>query len=52
MNNRIAKKILTQVSSLHLSEKSVIKARKQAAKNRGYFKGKAIYLWPTLFSPR
>lgn len=44
MNNRIAKKILTQVSSLHLNEKSVIKARKQAAENPFYFNRKAIYI--------
>ena len=49
MNNRIAKKVLTQVSSLHLNENSVNRARMQVAKDPNYFKAKSIYLWPPMY---
>ena len=46
MNNRIANKILTCKSSLHIDEQKVLKAREHYFKNMNWFIKKGIYLMP------
>ena len=47
MNNRIAKKILLQASTLSTDIHKVLQAREHLRNNREYFKRKRIYLLST-----
>ncbi len=46
MNNRIAKKILTCISPLHIDTQKVLKARNYYFDNKNWFVKKGLYLMP------